>query len=78
MLAPFVEVILILLDFVWWLIIISVVASWLVAFGVINFQKGVIWFVLLLLGAFSIAIGVKLFLDGRKINSGQPPPPPAP
>jgi|SRR5215469_11665819 YggT family protein len=36
MLAPFIEVILILLDVVWWLIIISVVASWLVAFGVIN------------------------------------------
>jgi YggT family protein len=36
MLAPFVEVVLILLNFVWWLIIISVVASWLVAFGVIN------------------------------------------
>ena len=48
----------------------------LVAFGVINFQKGVIWFFLLLLGAASIAIGVKLFLDGRKINAGQPPSPP--
>jgi YggT family protein len=36
MLAPLIEVILILLDVVWWLIIISVVASWLVAFGVIN------------------------------------------
>ena len=36
MLAPFAEVILILLNFVWWLVVISVVASWLVAFGVIN------------------------------------------
>jgi YggT family protein len=36
MLAPFVKVVLILLNFVWWLIIISVVASWLVAFGVVN------------------------------------------
>jgi YggT family protein len=36
MLAPFIEVVLILLNFVWWLVVISVVASWLVAFGVIN------------------------------------------
>jgi hypothetical protein len=50
----------------------------LVVFGVINFQKGVFWFVMLLLGSTSIAIGVKLFLDGRKINSGRPPTPPAP
>jgi hypothetical protein len=35
----------------------------------------VIWFVLLLLGAASIAIGVKLFLDGRKANSGKTLPP---
>jgi YggT family protein len=36
MLAPLIEVVLILLNFVWWLVVISVVASWLVAFGVIN------------------------------------------
>jgi YggT family protein len=36
MLAPFIEVVLIQLNFVWWLVVISVVASWLVAFGVIN------------------------------------------
>ena len=41
MLAPFIEVILILLDFVWWLIIASVVVSWLVAFGVLNTRNDV-------------------------------------
>ena len=61
----------------WRILQATVAGAILVAFGVINFQKGVIWFVLLLLGAFSIAIGVKLFLDGRKANSGQAPPPPA-
>jgi len=49
MLAPFVEVILILLDFVWWLIIISVVASWLVAFGVINTRNPTVYRILDLL-----------------------------
>jgi YggT family protein len=43
MLAPFVEVILILLDFVWWLIIASVVVSWLVAFGVLNTRNDVVY-----------------------------------
>ena len=46
MLAPFVEVILILLNFVWWLIIISVVASWLVAFGVINTRNPTVYRIL--------------------------------
>jgi hypothetical protein len=59
-----------------WRILQAIIAgAVLVVFGVINFQKGVIWFILLLLGAASIAIGVKLFLDGRKINASQPPPP---
>jgi YggT family protein len=49
MLAPFVEVILILLQFVWWLIIISVVASWLVAFGVINTRNPTVYRILDLL-----------------------------
>jgi YggT family protein len=43
MLAPLVEVVLILLNFVWWLIIISVVASWLVAFGVINTRNTAVY-----------------------------------
>ena len=43
MLAPFIEVILILLDFVWWLIIASVVVSWLVAFGVLNTRNDVVY-----------------------------------
>jgi YggT family protein len=42
MLAPFIEVVLILLNFVWWLIIASVVASWLVAFGVVNTRNDVV------------------------------------
>jgi YggT family protein len=46
MLAPFVEVILILLDIVWYLIIASVVASWLVAFGVINTRNDVVYRIL--------------------------------
>ena len=49
MLAPFIEVILILLDVVWWLIIISVVASWLVAFGVINTRNPTVYRILDLL-----------------------------
>jgi len=49
MLAPFIEVIMILLDFVWWLIIISVVASWLVAFGVINTRNPTVYRILDLL-----------------------------
>ena len=35
-LAPVIEVVIVLLDLYWWVIIISAVASWLVAFGVIN------------------------------------------
>jgi len=58
-----------------WRILQALIAgAILVVFGVINFQKSVIWFVLLLLGAFSIAIGVKLFLDGRKLSATTPPP----
>jgi hypothetical protein len=56
-----------------WRILQAIIAgAVLVTFGLINFQKGVIWFILLLLGAASIAIGVKLFREGRadrrKIN----------
>ena len=43
MLAPFIEVILYLLDAVWWLIIASVVVSWLVAFGVLNTRNDVVY-----------------------------------
>jgi YggT family protein len=43
MLAPFIEVIYYLLDFVWWLIIASVVVSWLVAFGVLNTRNDVVY-----------------------------------
>ena len=46
MLAPFVEVILYLLDAVWYLIIISVIASWLVAFGVINTRNPTVYRIL--------------------------------
>ena len=46
MLAPFIEVVLILLNFVWWLIIISVVVSWLVAFGVINTRNPTVYRIL--------------------------------
>jgi YggT family protein len=35
-LAPVIEAIIYLLDFFWWLIIISAVVSWLIAFGIIN------------------------------------------
>ena len=46
MLAPFIEVILIILNLIWWLIIASVVASWLVAFGVVNTRNDVVYRVL--------------------------------
>ena len=46
MLAPFIQVVLYLLDLVWWLIIISVVASWLVAFGVINTRNPTVYRIL--------------------------------
>jgi YggT family protein len=46
MLAPFIEVILMLLSFVWWVIIASVVASWLVAFGVVNTRNDVVYRIL--------------------------------
>ena len=46
MLAPFIEVILMLLNFVWWVIIASVVASWLVAFGVVNTRNDVVYRIL--------------------------------
>jgi YggT family protein len=43
MLAPFVEVVLIVLNIVWWLVIVSVVASWLTAFGVINTRNPTVY-----------------------------------
>ena len=43
MLAPFFEAIYYALDLVWWLIIISVVASWLVAFGVVNTRNRAVY-----------------------------------
>lgn len=46
MLAPFIEVVLILLNLVWWLVVISVVASWLVAFGVINTRNMTVYRIL--------------------------------
>jgi len=46
MLAPLAEVLLYLLDFVWWLVVISVVASWLVAFGVINTRNMTVYRIL--------------------------------
>ena len=46
MLAPFIEVVLILLNLVWWLVIISVVVSWLVAFGVINTRNMIVYRIL--------------------------------
>jgi hypothetical protein len=62
-----------------WRILQAIIAgAILVVFGLINFQQGVIWFVLLLLGAASIAIGVKLFMDGRaeqRRRAGPTPPP---
>ena len=35
-LAPVIEVVIVLLNLYWWVIIIWAVASWLIAFGVIN------------------------------------------
>jgi YggT family protein len=35
-LVPIIEVVIVLLDLYWWVIIIGAVASWLIAFGVIN------------------------------------------
>jgi YggT family protein len=49
MLAPFFEALYYLLDAVWWLIIISVVASWLVAFGVVNTRNPTVYRILDLL-----------------------------
>jgi YggT family protein len=46
MIAPFIEVVLILLNFAWWLVVISVVASWLVAFGVVNTRNDLVYRVL--------------------------------
>ena len=46
MIAPFIEVILILLNLAWWLVIISVVASWLVAFGVVNTRNDIVYRIL--------------------------------
>ena len=46
MLAPLIEVVLILLDFVWYLIIASVVVSWLVAFGVLNTRNDLVYRIL--------------------------------
>jgi len=43
MLAPFVEAIYYLLDVIWWLVIASVVASWLIAFGVVNTRNQVVY-----------------------------------
>jgi YggT family protein len=46
MLAPFFEALYFALNLVWWLIIISVVASWLVAFGVINTRNTTVYRIL--------------------------------
>jgi YggT family protein len=46
MLAPFFEALYFALNLVWWLIIISVVASWLVAFGVINTRNMTVYRIL--------------------------------
>jgi YggT family protein len=46
MLAPFIEVVLMLLNLVWYLIIISVIVSWLVAFGVVNTRNPTVYRVL--------------------------------
>jgi YggT family protein len=35
-LVPVIDVVIVLLDLYWWVIIIAAVASWLIAFGVIN------------------------------------------
>jgi len=46
MLAPFIEVVRIILNLIWYLIIASVVASWLVAFGVVNTRNDIVYRVL--------------------------------
>jgi YggT family protein len=46
MLAPFFEALYFALNLVWWLIIISVVASWLVAFSVINTRNTTVYRIL--------------------------------
>ena len=46
MLAPFFEALYFALNLVWWLIIISVVVSWLVAFGVINTRNMTVYRIL--------------------------------
>jgi YggT family protein len=46
MLAPFFEALYFALNLVWWLIIISVVASWLVAFGVVNTRNTTVYRIL--------------------------------
>jgi len=43
MLAPFIEIIYYLLDLVWWLVIASAVASWLIAFGVVNTRNQAVY-----------------------------------
>jgi YggT family protein len=46
MLAPFFEALYFALNIVWWLILISVVASWLVAFGVVNTRNPTVYRIL--------------------------------
>lgn len=46
MLAPLIEVVLIVLNLIWWLIIASVIASWLVAFGVVNTRNDIVYRIL--------------------------------
>ena len=43
MLSPFIEAILIILDVIWWLVIASVIASWLIAFGVVNTRNQAVY-----------------------------------
>ena len=43
MLAPFAEAVYYLLEAIWWLIIASVVASWLIAFGVVNTRNQAVY-----------------------------------
>ena len=43
MIAPFIEAVLIILDVIWWLIIASVIASWLIAFGVVNTRNQAVY-----------------------------------
>ncbi len=49
MLAPFFEALNFARNVVWWLIIISVIASWLVAFGVVNTRNPTVYRILDLL-----------------------------